>query len=61
MTKSSRGRAPRDRKKPYGFPKPPCSPEPPRAPRPVRPHPPGCDTGPTLEKLRERIRRPKKS
>jgi hypothetical protein len=61
MAKSNRGRAPRDRKKPYRFPKPPCSPEPPRSPEPVHPHRPGCGTGPDLEKLRERVRRSKKS
>jgi len=60
MPKSNRGRAPRDRKKPYRFPKPPCTPEPPRPPEPVRPQPPGCETGPPLKKVLERLRRPSK-
>lgn len=43
MARSGRGRAPRDRKRPYAFPlrvpEPPCTPRPPRVP--PRPTPPG--------------------
>jgi hypothetical protein len=59
MSKSGRGRAPRDRRRPYRFPRPPCEPEPPRAPEPVRPRPPGCDTGPDPAKLIEKLKRKK--
>ena len=60
MAKSGRGRAPRDRKRPYSFPKPPCTPSPPKPPEPVKPSGPGCETGPGLEEIRERVRRRKK-
>jgi hypothetical protein len=56
MAKSGRGRAPRDRKRPYRFPKPPCSPTPPKSPKRVRPEVPGCDTGPDISKLKDLIR-----
>jgi hypothetical protein len=61
MAKSGRSRAPRDRKRPYSFPKPPCSPTPPRPPGQVKPGPPGCGTGPDLDELRKRVKRRRKS
>ena len=58
MAKSGRQHAPRDRKFPFAFPKPPCTPEPPRTPPAPRPSDPGCDTGPdprrALDKLRKK-------
>ena len=57
MAKSGRQHAPRDRRRPYRFPKPPCQPAPPR--RPERPRPPdsGCGTGPDPQELLDRLRR----
>lgn len=57
MAKSNRGRAPRDRKRPVHFPKPPCSPEPPRDPEPVRPPIPDCVTGPDPRDLLKRLKK----
>lgn len=57
MAKSGRGRAPRDRKRPYRFPRPPCTPEPPKVPEPPRPADPGCGTGPDPRKLLERLKK----
>ncbi len=51
MGKSNRQNAPRDRKRPISFPKPPCSPKPPGPPPPVKPSDPGCDTGPDPRKI----------
>jgi hypothetical protein len=57
MAKSGRQNAPRDRKQPFAFPKPPCVPTPPRQPPPPRPAGPGCDTGPDPRKLFEKLER----
>ncbi len=58
MAKSGRGRAPRDRKRPYTFPRPlpepPCTPKPPRVPPPPAPPGPGDHAWPDpLERLRK--------
>jgi len=40
MAKNQRQHAPRDRKRPFKVPEPPCTPKPPKAPPPPRPAPP---------------------
>ncbi len=60
MAKSRRQYAPRDRKRPYAFPKPPCTPDPPRHPPPPMPADPGCGTGPDPRQILMRSRKPKK-
>lgn len=57
MAESGRERAPRDRKRPVRFPRPPCEPRPPGPPPPVRPGDGGCGTGPDLRRLLERAKR----
>lgn len=60
MAKRGREWAPRDRKRPYRFPKPPCTPEPPKHPPPPRPTAPDCTTGPDpVEAIRRILRRKK--
>jgi len=51
MAKNRRGQAPRDRKRPFRAPQPPCTPKPPTVPPPPRPPDPGCETGPDPMKL----------
>ena len=53
MAKSSRGRAPRDKKPSLKFPKWPCTPEPPRTPRPTEPV--GATTGPDFKKVIKKL------
>lgn len=63
MAKSGRGRAPRDRKRPYVFraPEPPCTPKPPRVPPPPTPPGPGDHLWPDpLERLKKALARDKK-
>ncbi len=60
MAKSGRTRAPRDRKRPYRFPKPPCSPRFPGPPEPVSPGGSECGTGPDPRKLFETLKRGRK-
>ena len=55
MAKSNRGRAPRDRKRPYGVPKPPCTPRFPGPPEPVSPTGSECNTGPDIRRLLKRL------
>jgi hypothetical protein len=57
MAKSGRSRAPRDRRRPIRFPKPPCSPKLPFPPEPVKPADPGCSTGPDPRELVKKLRR----
>jgi len=57
MSKSNRGRAPRDRKRPYRFPRPPCTPRFPRPPDPVRPDGSECLTGPDPREILRRLRK----
>ena len=57
MAKSNRTRAPRDRKRPYGFPKPPCTPRFPGPPEPVSPDSPESLTGPDPRKLLKKRKR----
>ena len=59
MAKSSRGRAPRDRKPSLRFPEWPCTPRPPGTPPPTRPtQPVGSTPGPDFRKIFKRV--PKK-
>lgn len=51
MAKNQRQHAPRDRKQPLKFPKPPCTPEPPRVPPPPRPAPPFDPAIPDFRKI----------
>jgi len=55
MAKNRRQSAPRDRKRPFRMPEPPCTPKPPRMPPPPRPADPGCTTGPDPFKLLKRL------
>ena len=57
MAKSGRQYAPRDRQRPYRFPKPPCQPVPPRRPQSPRPPDSACGTGPDPRKLLDVLRR----
>ncbi len=60
MAKSHRARAPRDRKRPYPVPKPPCTPRFPGPPEPVSPGGSECGTGPDPLRLVKRWKRKKK-
>lgn len=60
MSKSNRQRAPRDRRRPFRVPRPPCEPRMPSPPPPVRPPDPGCSTGPDLDLLKRLLERKKK-
>ena len=55
MAKNRRAQAPRDRKRPYSFPKPPCTPSPPKMPPPPRPPSSGCGTGPDPSKVLKKL------
>ena len=57
MAKSNRQHAPRDRKRPFAIPKPPCTPEPPHVPPPPRPSDSGCGTGPDPRRVLDKITR----
>lgn len=58
MAKSSRGRAPRDKKPSLKFPEWPCTPERPRTPPPPRPSEPvGKTPGPDFSKLIKKLRK----
>lgn len=51
MSKSRRQNAPRDRKRPFKVPDPPCTPKPPKMPPPPKPAPPGETPIPDFRKL----------
>jgi hypothetical protein len=57
MAKSGRQHAPRDRKHPVAFPKPPCTPEPPRHPPAPRPSGPGEVPIPDPRRLLDKLTR----
>jgi len=57
MAKGNRGRAPRDRKRPYRFPKPPCTPRFPGPPEPVSPGGSECTTGPDPRELLKKVKK----
>lgn len=60
MGRSRRERAPRNRKRPWIHPEPPCTPGPPRPPRAPRPSGPGCGTGPEPLRLLEKLLKKKR-
>jgi hypothetical protein len=57
MAKSHRQHAPRDRKRPFRVPEPPCTPKPPRNPPPPKPADSGCSTGPDPREILKRLRK----
>lgn len=51
MAKNRRQHAPRDRKRPFKVPEPPCTPKPPRVPPPPSPAPPFDPSIPDFRKI----------
>lgn len=55
MGRSRREGAPRNRKRPWIHPEPPCTPRPPGPPPAPRPSDPGCRTGPDPLRLLKKV------